>query len=58
MKVWDKRTEVWDGRTGVQTPELLMTGIDLEGCEMQQLTTKAISQEGGVKPKEQTLEGR
>jgi len=30
-KVWDERMEVWDKRTGVQTPELLMTGIDLEG---------------------------
>jgi len=31
MTVWDKRTEVWDKRTGVWTPELLMTGIDVEG---------------------------
>ena len=31
MKVQDERTEVWDRRTGVQMPELLMMGIDLEG---------------------------
>jgi len=58
MKVQDKRTEVWDERTGVRTPELLMMGIDLEGWRIATVDNKIISQEGGVKPKEQTPEGR
>ena len=31
MKVWGKITEVQDGRTGVQTLELLMRRLVLEG---------------------------
>jgi len=58
MTVQDKRTEVQDGRTGVQTPELLMTGIDLEGWRIATVDNKIISWEGGVEPKERTLEGR
>jgi len=58
MTVWDESTEVWDRRTGVWMPELLMTGIDLEGWQIATVDNKIISQEGGVKPKEWTPEGR
>jgi len=34
MKVQDKRMEVWDRRTGVQMPELLVAGVDLEGWQI------------------------
>jgi len=58
MTVRDKSTEVRDGRTGVRTPELLMMGIDLEGWRITTVDNKIISREGGVEPKERTLEGR
>jgi len=35
-----------------------MTGIDLEGWRITTVNNKIISWEGGVKPKEQTPEGR
>jgi len=50
--------EVWDGRTGVWMPELLMMGIDLEGWQIATVDNKIISWEGGVKLKERTPEGR
>jgi len=57
MTVQDESTEVRDRRTGVQTPELLMTGIDLEGWQIATVDNEIISQEGGVEPKEWTPEG-
>jgi len=58
MTVWDERTEVQDGRTGVRMPELLMMGIDLEGWQIATVDNEIISREGGVKLKEQIPEGR
>jgi len=39
-------------------PELLMTGIDLEGWQIATVNNEIISWEGGVEPKERTPEGR
>jgi len=39
-------------------PELLMTGIDLEGWRIATVNNKIISRKGGVEPKERTPEGR